>query len=74
MASDVPVVNSDLLYSARAAATYLGLVGVVKHPAQAVRSLCRKRKLRSTRVADKVMIRQSWLEEYIVGHTRDAER
>ena len=64
--------NTDPLYSAKAAAVYLGLVGVVKHPEQAVRSLCRKRHIRSTRVSGKVMIRQSWLESYIAGNAREA--
>ena len=64
--------NPDPLYSATAAAEYLGLVGVVKHPAQAVRALCRKRRLRSTIVAGKVMVRQSWLEAYITENTRRA--
>ena len=62
--------NPDPLFDARAAAAYLGLVGVVKHPAQAVWALCRKRRLRSTRVAGKVMIRKCWLEAYI----RQSER
>lgn len=58
--------NPDPLYDARKAAEYLGLTGVVKDPSQSVRALCRKRKLRSTRVCGKVMIRRSWLEEYLV--------
>ncbi len=65
--TDIP--NADPLYDAKGAAAYLGLVGVVKHPEQAVRSLCRKRRIRSTRVAGKVMIRKSWLEAYIGGNT-----
>ena len=70
----VQIDNPDPLVDARAAAVYLGLVGVVKHPAQAVRSLCRKRRLRSTRVAGKVMIRRSWLEEYIESNLREVHR
>lgn len=62
--------NPDPLLSARAAARYLGLIGVVKHPEQAVRSLCRKRRLRSTRVAGKVMVRRSWLEAYLEQNAR----
>ena len=57
--------NSDPLFDAAKAAEYLGLAGVVKHPGQAVRALARKRRLRSTRIAGKVMIRRSWLETYI---------
>ncbi|GMU22573.1 MAG: hypothetical protein AMXMBFR13_26580 [Phycisphaerae bacterium] len=63
-------VNHDPLYGAEAAAAYLGLVGVVKHPAHAVRTLCRKRRLQCTRVAGKVMIRRSWLEAYIAENSR----
>ncbi len=62
--------NADPLYDAKGAAAYLGLVGVVKHPEQAVRSLCRKRRIRSTPVADKVMVRRSWLEAYIGENVR----
>ena len=64
--------NPDPLFTARGAAGYLGLVGVVKHPEQAVRSLCRKRRLRSTRVAGKVMIRRSWLEAYLEQNAQPA--
>ena len=64
--------NADPLYDAKAAAEYLGLAGVVKHPEQAVRALCRKRHLRSTRVSGKVMVRRSWLESYIAQHAREA--
>ena len=67
-------VNPDPLLDATAAATYLGLIGVVKHPAQAVRSLCRKRRIRSTKVAGKVMVRRSWLEEYISENARNVYR
>ena len=63
--------NSDPLFDAVRAARYLGLDGVVNHPAQAVRSLARKRKIRSTKVAGKIMIRQSWLEAYIQANTRE---
>ena len=65
--------NSDPLFSAVGAADYLGLPGVVKHPAQAVRALCRKKHLRSTKVAGKVMIRQSWLESYIGNHSTEVQ-
>lgn len=63
--------NDDPLFDAKSAAEYLGLVGVVKHPDQAVRALCRKLRLRSTRVAGKVMVRRSWLETYIQENTVD---
>ncbi|HOW74105.1 MAG TPA: hypothetical protein PKY77_26165 [Phycisphaerae bacterium] len=62
--------NPDPLLDAVAAAAYLGLVGVVKHPAQAVRALCRKRRIQSTKVAGKVMVRRSWLEQYINENAR----
>ena len=68
-AADIP--NADPLYDASGAAAYLGLIGIVKHPEQAVRSLCRKRRIRSTRVAGKVMIRRSWLEAYIAENVRE---
>lgn len=61
-------VNHDPLYSPTGAAEYLGLVDVVRHPAQAVRSLCRKRYLKSTKVCGKVAIRRSWLEAYLSKH------
>ena len=61
--------NPDPLLDARQAAEYLGLSGVVKHPEQSVRSLCRKRRIASTRVAGKVMVRRSWLEKYIQENT-----
>ena len=64
--------NADPLYDAKAAAEYLGLAGVVKHPEQAVRALCRKRRIQSTKVAGKVMVRESWLESYITQHGREA--
>lgn len=64
-------VNADPLYDASGAAEYLGLKDVVKHPEQAVRTLCRKRRIRSTKVAGKVMVRQSWLEAYIAENTRE---
>ena len=64
--------NEDPLFDAVGAARYLGLTDVVKHPGQAVRSLCRKRRLRSTKVCGKVMIRRSWLEEYIQANAVDA--
>ncbi len=62
--------NLDPLYDAAGAAAYLGLEGVVKHPAQAVRSLCRKRRLPCTLVAARLMIRRSWLEAYLEQNTR----
>ena len=68
---EINPVNPDPLLDAVAAATYLGLIGVVKHPAQAVRSLCRKRRIRSTKVAGKVMVRRSWLEQYITENARN---
>ena len=63
--------NPDPLYDAVGAAKYLGLVGVHKHPAQAVRALCRKRRLRSTVVGGRIMIRRSWLEEYLQQSVRE---
>ena len=62
----------DPLYDAKAAAEYLGLAGIVKYPSQAVRALCRKRHIQSTKVAGKVMCRRSWLESYIAEHGREA--
>ena len=70
-ADQIPA-NEDPLFDALGAARYLGLCGVVKHPGQAVRSLCRKRRIRSTKVAGKVMIRRSWLESYIAENAVDA--
>lgn len=67
-ATTTSATNADPLLDARGAAAYLGLVGVVKHPEQAIRSLCRKRQLQSTRVAGKVMVRRSWLEKYLSDH------
>ena len=64
--------NPDPLLDTRAASTYLGLTGVVRQPAQAVRALCRKRRIKSTIVAGKIMIRQSWLEAYIRANVREA--
>ena len=72
MCTATDILNADPLFDAKGAAAYLGLVGIVKHPEQAVRSLCRKRHIRSTRVAGKVMIRRSWLEAYIGGNIREA--
>ena len=69
---DGEVQNPDPLFNARAAATHLGLIGVVKHPEQAVRSLCRKRRLGSTRVAGKVMVRRSWLKAYLERNAQPA--
>lgn len=62
--------NPDPLLNAHAAAEYLGLTGVVKHPDQAVRTMARKRQIRSVKVAGKIMFRASWLETYITEHTR----
>ena len=69
MTGDPP--NLDPLLDANAAAEYLGLIGVVKHPQQAVRALCRKRRMKSTIIAGKIMIRRSWLESYIQKGVRD---
>lgn len=63
--------NADPLFDAKGAAAYLGLVGTVKHPEQAVRTMCRNRRIRSTKVAGKIMVRRSWLETYIAEHVRD---
>ena len=67
--SDNQVVNGDPLFDAVAAATYLGLADVVKHPGQAVRALCRKGRLRYVRLGDRIMVRRSWLEEFIEAHS-----
>ena len=69
MNADTAILNPDPFLDAKQAAKYLGLTGVVKHPAQAVRTLCRKRRIASTRVAGKVMVRRSWLEKYIQENT-----
>lgn len=61
----------DPMLAVDAAAAYLGLTGVVKHPAHAVRALARKRRLRSAKIAGKVMFRQSWLDAYIAANTRE---
>ena len=66
------MINEDPLLDVDAAAVYLGLFGVVKHPAQAVRTLARKRRLQSTRIAGKIMIRRSWLEAYVAAGVRVA--
>ena len=69
--ADMPS-NPDPLYDAKGAAEYLGLTKTgIKHPEQAVRTLARKRRLRSTKIADKVMFRRSWLEAYIVANARE---
>lgn len=60
--------NPDPLFDADRAARYLGLA-CLKHPAQAIRALCRKGRLRFIRLGDRVMVRRSWLEEYIESHT-----
>lgn len=65
------VENPDPLFDAKRTAAYLGLVGVVKHPAQSVRAMFRTMKLRSTVVAGKKMARRSWLEGYISRNTRE---
>ena len=72
--SSVPAVdptgaNPDPLLDARAAAAYLGLTGMVKHPEQAVRSLCRKRRLTHAKVCGKIMVRQSELDHYVRENT-----
>jgi hypothetical protein len=69
--SDTILIDDPLL-DAKAAASYLGLVGVVRHPEQSVRALARKRKLRSTKVAGKIMFRRSWLDVYIEANTVEA--
>ena len=64
--------NLDPFLSVDQTAEYLGLPAVVKHPAQAVRALIRKRRLQAARISDRWMIRQSWLERYISEHTHEA--
>ena len=56
---------ADPFFTVARAAEYLGLVDAVKHPAQAVRALIRKERLRATHICGRWMIRRSWLEEYI---------
>lgn len=61
--------NLDPLLTARDAAAYLSLTtDVVRDPAQTIRSLIRRKKLRGTTVAAKVMTRVSWLEQYIADN------
>ena len=64
--------NADPLLSATAAARYLGLEGTVRHPAQAVRSLCRKRRLTFAKVCGKIMVKRSELDRYVEANTREA--
>lgn len=64
--------NPDPLLDARSAARYLGLEGAVKHPAQAVRSLCRKRRLTHAKVCGKIMVRRSELDRYVKENTCSA--
>ena len=71
-ASDDNGGNPDPLLDAAGAARYLGLVGVVKHPEQAVRALCRKLRLTHAKVCGKIMVRRSELDRYIAEHTTDA--
>jgi len=65
-------VNDDPLYDAEGAANYLGLVSVLRNPAQAVRALARKKKLRSTIIGGRYMFRRSWLEAYIERNPRSS--
>jgi hypothetical protein len=71
MSSSRETIQSDPFLDAKAAAEYLGLTAVVRHPGQAVRALARKRRLRSAKLAGKVMFRLSWLDEYIDSNTRE---
>lgn len=66
--------NLDPLLDAEAAARYLGLNGVMKHPAQAVRALCRKRRITHTLVGRRIMMRQSSLDEYLQENKRERFR
>lgn len=59
------LIDTDPFFTATGAALYLGLTNAVKHPAQAMRGLARKKKIKSTRIAGKLMFRKSWLEEFI---------
>ena len=60
----------DPFYGADGAAEYLGLT-MLKHPAQAVRALIRKRRLRATRISDRWLIRRSWLEEFVAANIHE---
>ena len=57
--------TSDLLTFSEVA-TYLGFdhLGYAA-PGEAVRNLCRTRKLKYVKIGKRVMIRQAWLEEYL---------
>lgn len=68
---DTPNIE-DPFYSVEMAARHLGLMGVVKHPEQAVRALIRKRRLQAAHIGGRWMIRRSWLENYIVQHVQEA--
>jgi len=64
--------NDDPFLSAKQAAAYLGLDGVVKHGGHCVRGLCRRGKLPSVRIAGKVFVRLSDLNRYIAQNTKPA--
>lgn len=71
MTVDMPN-NPDPFLSVDQTAEYLGLPSVVKHPAQAVRALIRKRRLQAARISDRWMIRRSWIEAYISENIHEA--
>ena len=58
-------VDSDLMTFERAAA-WLGLDKAGLHaPGEAVRYLCRQRKIRHIKIGKRVFIRPEWLEDYL---------
>ena len=65
MSEDGNTTPADLLSFAEAGA-WLGLDRIgYRAPGEAVRSLCRRRKLRHVRVGKRVFIRRAWLEEFL---------
>jgi len=66
--------NPDPFLAVGAAARWLGLDAMVRNPEQAIRTLARKRRLRSTRIAGKLAFRVSWLEEYANRQLREPFR
>ena len=65
------VANNDPLFDAETAAQYLGL-GCLNHPAQAIRSMCRKRRLAHFRVCGRLMVRRSELDRYLAENAVEA--
>lgn len=69
-AAGTPAIGTgDPLLSAEAAADYLGLTATNKHPGEAVRHLCRTRRLAFARLCGKVMVRRSELDRYVADNT-----